>query len=413
MDSPGASTSGVEVSAPASPSWTRGLSQGSIPRPGLPNISNLRAALLGYISEVERAVRESVSGQSEEDPNARFEVAGSPSSTSGLSTSGDEQDAFGSSSAVAGPSSGLRYRMQGLEGYAGESSAAGQAGQAGQGPDILPHSSILQHLNTLREDVTNYLPSRLSVPSPPHLNLGARGDWLRNLPYKLRMVDLSVAPLPPDHRTPSSPDIDHGAVEHARRKVIELAKAYLPSEEWAGWERLGWEEQDSGVDTRGSSRRHSFDLGLSVPVEPEEEEEEPEYLFPNRTPASAQAFASRRRAVRSKSLGAANFPVQIVEELKPKLARTQTEPLRRKEEINGSLAVLDGGDDEEDSDIDTAELVVHPEFITDLKLANVVSATTLGPSVADALEKAEGGSKLITFEDLPFIWRNNEHILTG
>ena len=408
MDSPGASTSAREPSAPSSPSWARGLSQGSIPRPGLPNVSNLRNALLGYISEVERAVRESVVGQGDEDP-ARFEAAGSPSSISGMSASGDEQDPLVSTTVTAGPSTGLRNRVQGFAGYGSSTPTSDQAG----GLNILPHSSILQHLNTLREDVTHYLPSRLSVPSPPHLNLGARGDWLRNLPYKLRMVDLSVAPLPPDHRTPSSPVIDHGAVEHARQRVIELAKAYLPSEEWAGWERLGWEEQDSGADTHESSRRHSVDLGLSLTAEPEEEEEEePEYLFPNRTPASAQAFASRRRAVRSKSLGAANFPTALLDGLKPKFGRTQTEPLRRKEEINGSMAVLEG-DDEEDDDLDTAELLVHPEFITDLKLAKVVSAQTLGPSVADAIEKAEGGKKLITFQDLPFIWRNNEHILTG
>ena len=412
MDSPGASTSAGEPSAPASPSWARGLSQSSIPRPGLPNISNLRAALLGYISEVERAVRESVVGQEVDHPNASFEMAGSPTSTSGISASGDEQEAIASGSNIAGPSTGLRNRMQGLTGYGGGFTTADGAGQR---LNILPHSSILQHLSTLREDVTNYLPSRLSVPSPPHLNLGARGDWLRNLPYKLRMVDLSVAPLPPDHRTPSSPEIDHGAVEHARQRVIELAKAYLPSEEWAGWERLGWEEQDSSADTRGSSRRHSFDLGLSLVTEPEEEEEEePEYLFPNRTPASAQAFASRRRAVRSKSLGAANFPTELVKGLMPKLERTQTEPLRRKEEISGGMSLLEDTEDEdEDEDLDTAELLIHPEFITDLKLAKTVSATTLGPSVAEAIEKAEGGKRLIAFKDLPFIWRNNEHILTG
>jgi adiponectin receptor len=36
-----------------------------------------------------------------------------------------------------------------------------------------------------------------------------------------------------------------------------------------------------------------------------------------------------------------------------------------------------------------------------------------GPSIAEALQRAEDGNKLITYDDLPFYWRNNEHIITG
>jgi adiponectin receptor len=201
--------------------------------------------------------------------------------------------------------------------------------------------------------------------------------------------------------------LDDGSVTHARRKVISLAKALLPSEEWAGWERLGWEEQGQ----EGTSRRHSFDLGDGQAVPEAEEEEEPEYLFPNRTPASAQAFASRRKAVRSKSLGAANFKEWMAE--MPKLQRTRTEPYKG-QPFTSDTALDVGLDDEDDNDeLDAAELLAHPDSFAELQLGRVTSGTALGPSLAEALKAADDGKRLIEYEDLPFSWRNNEHILTG
>lgn len=327
-------------------------------------------------------MRESVVGEDETG-----DEAASPSSVSGVSGSGDDDAFAGSSSAVPGPgpSTGLRRRL-----------IYGDGPQDGTG---LNHS-LLNHLSSLREDVTRYLP-QLHVPAPP--NLGARGEWLRNLPHRLRMVDLSVGPLPPDARMPASPVLDDGSVTHARRKVISLAKALLPSEEWAGWERLGWEEQGH----EGTSRRHSFDLADGQPVPDAEEEEEPEYLFPNRTPASAQAFASRRRAVRSKSLGATNFKEWMSE--MPKLQRTRTEPYKK--QLNMSDTAL--ADEDENDDLDAAELLAHPDSFAELQLGRVTSGTALGPSLAEALKAADDGKRLIEYEDLPFSWRNNEHILTG
>lgn len=388
---------------PPARGWGRQLSQSSIPRPALPSLTGLRAALLGYIGEVERAVRERIVG--EEEDGASIPDPSSPSSFSG---SGEDETVLGASTGVAGPST-LRRRVARHAGADGD----GQYDPAirdrsdGNDPrgDYGPHLSLLNHLSSLREDIANYLPNRIPVPTA---NLGARGEWLRNLPHRLRIVDLSVAPaLPPDSRAPSSPVIDEsGSVEHARRKVIELVKAYLPDEEWAGWEKLGWEEQDPEV----TSRRHSLDLGKTLGGAEEEEEEEPSWLFPNRTPASAQAMASRRRAVRSKSLGAANFPTYLRGLDMPKLVRTRTAPydIRKAEEEGGEAA-----EEEEEEDLDAADILVHSELLDGLNLVRTSSKSALGPSVADALRAAQDGTRLIGFEDLPFLWRNNEHIITG
>lgn len=40
-------------------------------------------------------------------------------------------------------------------------------------------------------------------------------------------------------------------------------------------------------------------------------------------------------------------------------------------------------------------------------------ANEFGPSVAEALERSEDGQVLVTYDDLPVDWRNNEHVLTG
>lgn len=384
-------------SQPTTPTgvWKRRLSQSSIPRPTLPSIAGLRAALLGYLGEVERAVRERVVG---EDEDASFAGFSSPSSLSG---SGEDEGAWASSNAVAGPST-IRRRVVSQSDQEDTLLTIPSPGEYSSRM-INAHSRMLEHLSSLREDVKQYLPQipqRLPVPSAT--SFVSHADWLRTLPHRLRLVDLGVAPpLPPDAQPHGSPIVDLGSVEHARRKVIELAKAYLPSEEWAGWERLGWEDQDPEV----TSRRHSVDMGISIEGD-DEVEEEPEYLFPNRTPASAQAMASRRRAVRSKSLGAANFPTMWNVDM-PRLVRTQTEPhLARKTDEAAHM-------EEKDEDAEDAEDNALLDGIDGALLGEVTSTSGMGPTVADALKKAEDGKRLIEYDDLPFVWRNNEHIKTG
>lgn len=399
MDSDSSSTGQPESSpGPSTPTgvWKRRLSQSSIPRPTLPSITGLRAALLGYLGEVERAVRDRVGGEEEDASIAGF------SSPSSLSGSGDDDATWGSSSGVAGPST-LRRRP--IDGGAEREDLLAVSGLSDNTSRMVnAHNRMLDHLSSLREDVKRYLPQipqRLPVPSAT--SLGSHGEWLRTLPHRLRLVDLGVAaPLPPEALPPGSPVVDLGSVEHARRRVIELAKAYLPSEEWAGWERLGWEDQYP----EPASRRLSLDLGKTLEGD-DGVEEEPEYLFPNRTPASAYAITSRRRAVRSKSLGAASFPTLGSVDM-PRLVRTRTEPYP----LHKTDDPMDYEVETDDEELDEAEQNALLDGMDTVILGRVSSAG-MGPTIADALNRSGDGSRLIEYDDLPFAYRNNEHIITG
>lgn len=174
--------------------------------------------------------------------------------------------------------------------------------------------------------------------------------------------------------------------------MIEMVHTLLPSEEWAGWESLGWEDEESRAK--------------SLTMDGDEEDEEPEYLFPNRTPASTKALASRRRAVRSKSLSLAwgSRPVP------GKLVRSRTEPPR---DSYFNMSPEKGDDDEAAEDEpDAAEVIESPE-LGDTKLTAAIAPSNLGPTPAEALARSEDGKRLIGYEDLPFVWRNNEHVIGG
>lgn len=327
------------MTSPTSPpSWTRRFSHPAIPLPlpTLPNISAFRAALLGYLGEVELSLRSETSTP--------------------LSLSPSDEDT-GSSTAVPGPSTRLRNRNG--------APAASLLGAT--------NTSLLNHLSNLREDVVAYLPSRLSVPVPH--GIGPSREWLRSLPSKLSVVDLCVATADGESQ-----------IEAARRRVIEVVHTFLPSEDWAGWESLGWEEQDGPPKLS------------PVYGEDEDEEEEPEYLFPNRTPASTSALAKRRQA-RSKSVSSA-----WVARHQPKLVRSRTEPLRDTWQRDGKEVVP--------HELDAAQIVNSPE-LADTKLTAAVAPSNLGPTLGEALARSGDGNRLIGYEDLPYVWRNNEHVLLG
>jgi adiponectin receptor len=217
-----------------------------------------------------------------------------------------------------------------------------------------------------------------------------------------------------------------GAVEGARRRIIDLVHALLPSEDWAGWERLGWEETAFVTSDGGTRPAHgrSASSGLDrirAAVE-EEEDEEPEYLFPNRTPGSVMALEARRRTIRSRSLGA--YEAERWGKL-PMLERVRTEPSRAAsargfglEEDGRAGEELKEGDDDEETLLGEAEgeeavdILAHPD-LADRKLTKLVAPSHLGPSVLEALTRSDDGRRLICFEDLPFHWRNNEHVITG
>ncbi|KAK8861737.1 hypothetical protein IAR55_002560 [Kwoniella newhampshirensis] len=435
---------------PSAPSPWRRVSHPTLPIPAfLPN-TNFRAALLGYLGEIEVALRnrlvDSVPAAAGTD-DSRLRKSASPSAsvsgeewgTSATESNDDDGNAF--STALSGPSSdGARQRRNANP--VGSSTASVFSTEDLPSSTFDAHIHLLNHLSALREEALNYLPSlsvasvSVHVPTMP-LSIPNR-EWLRSLPSRLSMVDPGLTSIygKGKERVDSLVGIDNGSIEGARQKVVDLVHAMLPSEEWGGWEKLGWEEQEDLALPSGRGRRaRSASLDRrrfnNRGDDDEEEEEEPEYLFPNRTPASTRALA-RRRAVRSKSLGANSFPTSGILGFKPpKFERSKTDPFGWKSvseplNISDSENQDDDDDDDQPAQLDTdgeeenGEVEVDEEYIlthpdaADTKLTKLAAKDSeIGPSVQEALKMSEDGRRLLTFDDLPPVWRNNEHIITG
>lgn len=290
--------------------------------------------------------------------------------------------------------------------------------QRGVGPPSAlneTNMSLLNHLSALREDIRAYLHPKLSVTVPPFAvpSIPNR-EWLRSLPSKLSVVDIGVdSPFSQEGKGKAKlPNIDLGAVENARKRVLETVRTYLPSEDWAGWERLGWEDQEEDNDLPPLSRRRtlsaSIHRGLPDASGEDDEEDEPEYLFPNRTPASQQAMAiaTRRRQIRSTSFSAALLSRDPEESsIKPGF---RSVPLSRR-----TTGLPDEDDELETMSNDEADILLLQERLEQEELKKLVAMSDIGPTLSEALKRAEDGKKLITYDDLPYWWRNNEHIITG
>jgi adiponectin receptor len=390
---------------PKESSWASRLPLANTPLPSFrPNMSGLRTALLGYLGEVERALQGQVDQQHQYTDEPR-DIGGTSSESTGLSS--DELEDEGRSSAVAsGSKDGLRQRAAlGVPSHATASTSTALDDT---------NKSLLNHLSALREDVRAYLHPKLSV-SPISVPSMPSRDWLRSLPSKLSVVDIGVdSPMAPESKGKGRmPSIDIGAVDNARKRVLETVRTLLPSEEWAGWERLGWEDQedDGEIPFRGRRRAVSASIHRDpLGEDSSEEEDEPEYLFPNRTPASQQAMAraTRRQAIRSTSFNAALLSRED-EDTKSPVYASISAPLTRRTTGLPSFgqAVLESEDD-----LDAA--AVHEQLeLEEIKQLLEQERGDTGPSIAEALQRAEDGNKLITYDDLPFWWRNNEHIVTG
>ncbi|OWZ74740.1 hemolysin [Cryptococcus neoformans Bt85] len=440
-------------------------------RPNIPNIPHLRAALLGYLGELEAALRRKLGDDLSEIgevlhgggsgrgrgrlPSISLSSSISAEDWTTSTDSNDEDPYHGYSSALAGPSSTSEFRQRNTAtnanrcGSPSTNTNANDNTTTGSSSTKDSYVNLLNHLSALREEASNYLPS-LSVHMP--LSIPNR-EWLRALPSRLSIVDPGLlSPLDKakiKDELAAVIDFESGAVEGARKRVVDMVHAMLPSEDWAGWERLGWEEQEYGDGWRpgeyGHRRTRSVSLGRSgkgkhnqdndsdYPDMEMMEDEEPEYLFPNRTPASTRALA-RRRAVRSKSVGAAPLPSVK----RAKVERSQSyafgslisfspgkavsEPAEME---SGGGSDREDGDEAEDEDGDEVDRVMNGErkdveeftsisyLSVDLKSSLIAVGTTTDPSVADGLRSSEDGRKLITYDELPAIWRNNEHIHTG
>lgn len=390
-------------------SWSSRLPLANTPLPSFrPNMSGLRAALLGYLGEVERAIQGQEEHQQQQCVEEPKDFSGTGSESTGLSS--DEMDEESRSSALAsGSREGLRQRA-----------ALGVNGN-GRAPIGTPtalletNTSLLNHLSALREDVRSYLQPKISVPfSVPSM---PNRDWLRSLPSKLSVVDIGVdSPLSPDTKGKGRmPDFDTGAVENARKRVLETVRTLLPSEEWAGWERLGWEDQEDERESPFRGRRRAVSASIHRDPkydEEEDEEDEPEYLFPNRTPASQQAMAKaiRRQPIRSTSFSAALLSREDeAPATRPGRHGAFSAPMTRR-----TTGLPSFGQVALESEDELDATAVHEQLeIEEMKQLLEQQMEDTGPTIAEALQRAEDGNKLITYEDLPFWWRNNEHIVTG
>ncbi|EJT48473.1 hypothetical protein A1Q1_02494 [Trichosporon asahii var. asahii CBS 2479] len=367
------------LSTPSSTPLTESPSGGSyLPLPlHLPSVSGLRAALLGYLGEAEAALRERL----EVESSGYFDGEGDERAHSPPVSSEDETDNTDSDTPM-GTSTAVQAHGQLRRRRAGPSSPLEEK----RFDPIEP--GVLDQLAKLREDVISLVP-------------GNAKEWLHSLPTQLHRVDNCLAdPLSaPKH-----------AIKGARRRVIDVVHAMLPPDDWEGWERLGWDQgEGEGEDDESTPRqiRHIKSCSLDGQYSPEDDE--PEYLFPNRTPAPAQAVA-RHRHRRARSLGAADvaslppFLDQLDQWIRPALTDVSAIV-----DDTGEAApveeVVESGEETEDADSDDLE----PCEKHGAHLASPYSC----PSIEESLVRSDYGAKLITFEDLPFWWRNNQYIHTG
>lgn len=459
------------------PPWRR-FSTSQIP--SVPAASYLRSALLGYLTEVESTVRArlaGVAGPPDGDgldhdylypSSPDVDGTGSASDGEARALSPESAEDYFSSAATALPGrkdgqGSLRRRgRSGVPTTKDQSQDSGSsAGQEdGEHADAPEQQGILPYLSSLRQDVLAHLPSLPPLPSSAAQSTTAASDWLKSLPHRLSLVEDSIVrpstwsdgaatfrapPFAADIGIPAS-------LQGARERVIRLVHAMLPSEEWEGWERLGWEDSAFADETpRKAQARHARRASLQGRRRPpsdgqeedseedeDDDEDEPEYLFPNRTPASANAVAFRKRLIRSKSLGAvdgaalsaaarpgswrsgegdpSSLPMLQRQKSHPVTSATERHPLLGSEKrvFDRYGGVADAEADDDAGAEETAEDIAAGPEALDTKLSKLVASSGhVGPTIADALQLSGHGTKLITYDDLPFVWRNNEHIITG
>ena len=427
------------------PSWHRRISHPPRPNlptlPNLPNLGNinlpspngLRTALLGYIGEVETTLRRRTRkhGPSNLSPNA---AAGSSSlnqrqpRSTGKNASVSSPSPSGSSQAL--PETPIDQRAPSFRTPSIFTSQHPADDDAMSAVEEYHEADLelMDELESLKQDVGLYLSPRPASPARPPQRTGS--EWMRTLPSRLRAVEESISPSSSIYeghtrsgsRAGSSreewevEDPAQRALRRARSKLIGLAKLVLPDEHWQGWEKLGWEEQAEGVE--GSTIRARVDAprspGGSLLVDADAEhdaDEEPEYIFPNRTPTAR--LNNRPRSSRSHSFHVESSPYSPLR--RPLKVRSLSSPgpfelppsldsaLSGNTETELPVEAVDVDSDEEDEEFKLLRESSHPGY----------GAVPLGPTVRQALAKAQDGRVLIEYDDLPVIWRNNEHIITG
>ena len=474
-----------------------------------PALASLRDALLGYLGEAEMIVVERIKGRQAAEAQSQagsslsssyFDGTAFPSQnghldaaalglSSGSSLSNAEDDSESTGSTLRRRGKALRRSLSGSI----------------PTPQLPSPEALLAHLSAIREDVISSLPAipqiiPFGLPSLPSraslTNLAQAGNvhgLLQGLPQRLGVLHEHLPGLIgtgfPYHHQPafssnyseeygepraSSPPPPGGLAARLsaenRKRVMGLVKNLLPSEDWSGWEKLGWEDYDDDEDEEdyptwsapkakvrlGTMRRSQSykspsshqtprdnaedSSSIAMKLSPKsmikrlynpskteiEVEEEPEYMFPNKTPAAAmrrqQSYAVKRevrelRRARSVSLSA--------------LGEGQnglgTEMRRTKSRDDGSVwkvVLTDSEDEDEDGwlvrtenkvdgvPVDGKEIELEEGEELEVEIEEVATLD-VGPTVHEALGKSENGTKLIVFDDLPWWMRNNEYVTGG
>jgi adiponectin receptor len=312
-------------------------------------LGNLRNALLGYLSEAESVVRERLVGDVAEDSDSM------PVSERSSTTDETVISQTGAEPGITGL--GLRRR-----------GAALQRRLSGgiQAPAFPTPESLLAHLAAIREDVAASLPEMSYITSiqTPSLPIPSMASFLQTLPNRLYYLQ---------EHLPATGQPD-------KERVARLVRSLLPSEDWAGWERLGWDAGDDDGDS----------------IIPASEDEEPEYLFPNKTPKAAmkrlESYAARTKS-RSASLSAAAL----------RMSRSMTElRLAGGADLGGEVEIA-AGDDEEEKEEEELLLITK----------KIQLGVQVGPTTQETLQKSQYGKVLITYDDLPPWMQNNEFLVTG
>jgi len=383
--------------------------------------------LLGYLGEAENAIRERLGMDPVEDEDMydyepegethrRLSVTSSPSPSSEDETDIDTLGAaavYGTAAARAGNGNGPESQLRRRHTRA-RTNIAPTRPRDPHSPSPTPTAeehAMLDSLRRLREDILAYVPA---VPA------GLSGftpnrEWLQSLPNRLQAVDLGLTNCLTDLSDAAWPDpvsASSRAMNGARQRVIDIVHSALPPDDWAGWETLGWGNQDK--DRRARSH-HAKSCSLDEKwARLEDDEDEPEYLFPNRTPGPASAIA-RRRLKRSKSLGDSDFAFHPPSFLDQWIRPVADVAAVVDDEGEADLGDLDARSVEAALAAAEEDLHAHEIDVPCDKhgVHQVLDDTDVVPSVAEAIARSENGKKLITFNDLPVWWRNNQYILTG
>jgi len=257
-----------------------------------PALVSLRDALLGYLGEAEDIVLETIRGRdgdAEHENNDAMDWTTYGPHLDAALDSGTEGVATTSAS-TAFTSSNLRNRTHLLRRRLSNTLPALPTRH------IPSPEALLAHLSAIREDVVASLPAiprrlgNIGLPSlPSRASLVALGDvsgLLQGLPQRLGVLNehlpgLVVYPYTQglgagsnwegldeagnvdlgDERAssppPATPDgLASRLSAENRKRIMGVVKSLLPSEDWPGWERLGWEDYDEDEDEEefGSTR---------------------------------------------------------------------------------------------------------------------------------------------------------------